>query len=295
MKYALVTGASTGIGYHTAKAFADAGYQVFASVRKQADADRIAAEIGPNLKPILFDVTDHAAIKAAADAVAKELGGKGLSVLVNNAGIATSGPLMHQDIDDIRWQYEVNVVGQFAVTQAFLPHLGAKKNPGHPPGRIIQISSVGGKISAPFLGAYSGSKHALEAMSNSLRRELQLYDIDVIIVGPGAIRTPIWDKPSATDLSRYEATDYVESGKKFQAYMLKSGREGLDPGFLGRKIVEIAGKRKPKVRYTFAPKKFREFTLPLLLPARVVDRALRKSLGLSPKGGGEKAAKGRYI
>ena len=295
MKYALVTGASTGIGYHTAKAFVDQGYHVFVSVRKQADAEKLSREIGPELSPLLFDVTDTAAIAAAERMVREKVGDEGLAVLVNNAGIATSGPLMHQDIDDIRKQFEVNVIGQIAVIQAFLPLLGAVAQPKHAPGRIINISSVGGKVAAPFLGAYAGSKHALEGMSHSLRRELQLYGIDVIIIGPGAIKTPIWEKPSATDLGPYVKTAYKSAGEKFQAFMLKTGRAGLEPSFLGKKIVEIAEKRKPKVRYTFAPNKFRDFILPLLLPARMIDRALKKNLGLDPKGGGKGQSKGRYI
>lgn len=295
MKNVLVTGASTGIGFYTAKAFADAGYRVYGSVRKQADADRISSEIGSNVTPLLFDVTDEAAVAAGAAQVRAEIGNEGLACLVNNAGIATSGPLMHQAIEDIRKQFEVNVVGQFIVTQAFLPLLGAVKDAPHPPGRIINISSVGGKIAAPFIGSYSGSKHALEGMSASLRRELQLYGIGVVIVGPGAIRTPIWDKPSATDLSPFYETDYVDSGKKFQDYMLKTGANGLDPAWLGEKIRQIAEKRKPKLRYTFAPNKFRDFTMPRLLPARWVDRAIKKSLGLSPEGGGKGPSGGRYI
>jgi NAD(P)-dependent dehydrogenase (short-subunit alcohol dehydrogenase family) len=127
-------------------------------------------------------VTDHAAIADAAKKVEAEIGRDGLACLINNAGLSTSGPLMLQPLD------EVNLIGLFAVTEAFLPLLVAKQNPGHAPGRIINISSVGGKIAAPFIGAYVGSKHALEGMSHSLRRELQLYGIDVILVGPGRSR-----------------------------------------------------------------------------------------------------------
>lgn len=294
MKHILVTGASTGIGYAIAQEFCQHGYHVYGSVRKQADADRLQQELGPNLEPLIFDVTDQAAVQAAADKVQAAIGQEGLALLVNNAGIATSGPLMHQELDDIRWQFEVNIIGLIGVTQAFLPLLGAVHNPGFPPGRIINISSVGGKMAAPFLGAYSGSKHALEGMSASMRRELQLYDIDVIIVGPGAIRTPIWDKPSATDLSQFEQTDFAEAGRRFQKYMLKSGAEGLTAEFLAGKIRMIAEKKKPKARYTYAPQKFRNFTLPLMLPVRWVDRAIKKNLGLSPQGGGKDEMKGRF-
>ena len=132
-------------------------------------------------------------------------------------------------------------------------------------------------------------------MSDSLRRELQLYGIDVIVVGPGAIKTPIWDKPSATDLSPLEGTDYMPAAKRFQAYMVKTGRGGLEADDLARRILKLSEKKKPKARYSFVPKKFREYTIPRLLPVRVVDRAIKKSLGLSPDGGGKDSQGGRYI
>lgn len=294
MKHILVTGASTGIGYAIAQEYLSKGYHVYASVRKEADAERLKKELGAHLRPLIFDVTDQEAVDAAVRTVTAEIGQEGLAFLVNNAGIATSGPLMLQDLDNIRWQFEVNVIGVMRVTQAFLPLLGASRNPGFPPGRIIQISSVAGRMSAPFLGAYSGSKHALEGMSDSLRRELQLYGIDVIVIEPGAVKTPIWDKPSATDLSPFFGSDYEASGKKFQAYVLEQGRAGLDAGFLARKIREVSEKKKPKAYYAYAPSKFRNFTLPKILPPRVIDRAIKKALGLSPEGGSDKPMKGRF-
>ncbi len=283
MKHILVTGASTGIGYAVAKAFLDQGYHVYGSVRKPADADRLRQELGPQFSPLLFDVTDHAAIAAAAQQVADEIGKDGLACLVNNAGMATSGPLMLQPLDDFKFQFEVNVFGQLAVTQAFLPLLGATANPSHAPGRIIMISSVGGKISAPFLGAYSSSKHALEGFSNSLRIELQLYGIDVIVIGPGAIKTPIWEKPSANDLGIFAGSPYAAMMQKFQRYFVKNGLEGLSADDLGRQTVAIFEKRKPKTRYAIVKKKFSNWTVPMNLPARMLDRMIGKATGLIPK------------
>lgn len=280
MKHVLVTGASTGIGYAICKAFADKGYHVYGSLRKQADADRLKAELGANFQPLIFDVTDHAAVQAAARQVEAEVGGQGLACLVNNAGVATSGPLQHQPIDDFRFQFEVNVVGVLAVTQAFLPLLGAKASPGHPPGRIVMISSVGGKLAGPFLGAYSASKHALEGLSSALRKELLLFGIDVIIIGPGAIKTPIWDKPSANELGIFAETPYAPMMLKFQQYFVTNGRKGLEADWLGRKTVEIFEKPKPKARYTFAPHKFKSWTMPRLLPDRMIDRMIGKAVGL---------------
>ncbi len=190
MKAILITGVSSGIGYGAAKEFASHGYQVFGSVRKQEDAKRLKAELGSNFMPLFFDVTDSKALRHAAQQVQSIVGNRGLTGLINNAGIATSGPLIHQPLDEIRWQFEVNVIGLIAVTQAFLPLLKARRSPASKTSRIINISSVGGKIASPFIGAYAGSKYAIEGMSHSLRRELQLHDIDVIIIGPGAVKTP---------------------------------------------------------------------------------------------------------
>jgi NAD(P)-dependent dehydrogenase (short-subunit alcohol dehydrogenase family) len=284
MKHVLITGVSTGIGHAAVQAFVDKGYRVYGSVRKQADADMLQRQLGPQFSPLLFDVTDHAAIAEAAKKVEAEVGRVGLACLINNAGLSTSGPLMLQPLDDIRRQFEVNVIALFAVTQAFLPLLGAKRNPGHPPGRIINISSVAGKIAAPFIGAYVGSKHALEGMSHSLRRELQLYGIDVIVVGPGAIKTAIWAKPSATELGMFEGSDYAPMMRKFQKLFVKRAEaKGLPAEVLGQRLVQIFELRKPKTRYTVVPRWFSDWVVPTMLPDRVVDRFIGKATGLLRK------------
>jgi NAD(P)-dependent dehydrogenase (short-subunit alcohol dehydrogenase family) len=283
MKHVLITGASTGIGYGTAEAFLAKGYHVYGSVRKQADADRLKAELGANFTPLLFDVTDTQGIQAAVKQLENEIGNEGLACLVNNAGVATSGPVMLQPIDDFRYQFEVNLFGLLAVTQAFLPLLGATKNPKFPPGRIIMISSVGGKLSGPFLGAYSASKHALEGMTGSLRRELQLYGIDVIVVAPGAIKTPIWDKPSAQELGIFEGSDYDPMMRKFQSHFVKNGRAGLPARWLGDRIVAIHEKRKPKARYAYVPNHIKDWVIPMMIPTRMLDRIIGKATGLLKK------------
>jgi NAD(P)-dependent dehydrogenase (short-subunit alcohol dehydrogenase family) len=283
MKHVIVTGASTGIGYAAAEAFIQKGYHVYGNVRKQADADRLQQALGERFTPLIFDVTDHAAIQAAAQKVQAEVGNQGIACLVNNAGVATSGPLMLQSLDEFRFQFEVNVVGVLAVTQAFLPLLGARKNPGHAPGRILMISSVGGKVSGPFLGAYSGSKHALEGMSASLRRELMLYGIDVIVIGPGSVVTPIWDKPSANEIGPFAGSDFEPMIRKFQNFFVTNGRKGLPAEYLGKRIVAIAEKAKPRTRYTIVPNYFTNWFMPRVLPARVMDRYIGKATGLLQK------------
>src|SRR5580698_2276395 len=236
MKSVVVTGSSTGIGWGAAKVLIENGLRVFGSVRKEADGERLRAEFGENFVPLLFDVTDAAAVNAAAEKVSAALGPETLAGLVNNAGIAVAGPLLYLKIDELRHQLEVNVVGQIVVTQAFAPLLGVDKTRKGEPGRIVMISSVGGKNANPFMGPYNASKFALEGLSESLRRELMLFGIDVIIIAPGAVATPIWDKADEVDVSQYANTPYLEALTRIKSYMVERGPKGLKPEELGRAI-----------------------------------------------------------
>ncbi|HYV49532.1 MAG TPA: SDR family oxidoreductase [Myxococcaceae bacterium] len=276
----VVTGASTGIGLGTAKVALRNGARVFGSVRKSADAERLRQELGASFTPLLFDVTDQAAVQRAAAEVREHLQGSTLSGLVNNAGVAVSGPALELSPDDFRKQLEVNVVGPFMVTQAFAPLLGKDRALQGPPGRIVNVSSVGGKMGAPFLGAYVASKHALEGWSESLRRELMLYGIDVIVVGPGTVATPIWDKADKEDLARYDRSDYREALHKFKDFMVKNGPTGLPPERIGEVIWTALTGRSPKVRYAVVPGAFANWILPTTLPKRMVDRLIAGRLGL---------------
>ncbi len=169
---AVVTGASTGIGLETARVLLRSGWRVFGSVRKQADAERVTADLGEGFTPLLFDVTRPDEIARGAETVQRALDGRTLDGLVNNAGVATFGALAHLPLDQLRTTLEVNLIGVLAVTQAFLPQLGMDTDLEGKPGRIVQISSMAGKMAGPFLGPYTASKHALEGLSGSLRREL---------------------------------------------------------------------------------------------------------------------------
>ena len=194
MHSVVVTGSSTGIGWGTAKVLIAHGFRVFGSVRKTADAERLAAEFGDRFVPLLFDVTDQAAVKAAAAQVRAALAGEKLAGLVNNAGVAVAGPLLELPIEEFRHQIDVNLTGVVIATQAFTPLVGTDRTLKGDPGRIVNISSVGGKNAVPFLAPYAASKFALEGLSESLRRELLPFGIDVIIVAPCAVATPIWNK-----------------------------------------------------------------------------------------------------
>lgn len=280
MRSVVVTGASTGIGWGCVKTLAAQGFHLFGGLRKQADADRLSAEFGDRFTPLLFDVTDAAAVASASKSVRERLAGTPLFGLVNNAGIANPGPLLHIDIDFFRKQLEVNVTGQLIVTQAFAPLLGASpETRTKTPGRIVMMSSVGGKVGMPFVGPYNTSKFALEGLSESLRRELILYGVDVIVIAPGAIATPIWDKADALDVSAYASTPYGPSVDKVKSYMTEMGRKGLPPEKIGQTVLTALTSAKPKTRYVVTPDPMGNW-LSLHMPKRMVDRTIAKQLGL---------------
>ncbi len=280
MKSAVVTGVSTGIGRGAALVLARQGWHVFGSVRKAADADRLKGELGDAFTPLLFDVEDNNAILAAAATVRARLAGRTLDGLVNNAGSSFSDPLLVQSVADFRKQIEINLVGMFAVTRAFAPLLGADPALAGPRGRIVNISSIGGRMGPPFLGAYSASKHAVEGFSESLRRELQLVGIDVIIVGPGAVATAIWDKAEALPPGPEVGTLWEAPSKAFADYMIEGGRKGLPIETLGEVIATALTVPRPKARYSIMNGRFFNETVPRMLPKRMVDRLLGWRLGL---------------
>jgi NAD(P)-dependent dehydrogenase (short-subunit alcohol dehydrogenase family) len=279
MKSVVITGVSTGIGWGTTKILIQKGFRVFGSVRKAQDAERLRKEFGENFFPLTFDVTDEPAVQAAAGQVREQLHGETLFGLVNNAGIAVPAPLLHQATDDFRHQIEVNLISVLIVTKAFVPVLGSDRSLKGTPGRIINISSVGGIRGSPFLGAYVASKHGLEGFSESLRRELMLYDIDVIIIGPGAIATPIWDKGEQVDTKLYANTEYFEAGKRIQKYMVESGRKGYPPEKVGEVVWQALTTPKPRVRYAVIPGNPLMNFIQFLLPKRMLDNIIAKNLG----------------
>jgi NAD(P)-dependent dehydrogenase (short-subunit alcohol dehydrogenase family) len=277
----VITGVSTGIGAATARLAAQRGWHVFGSVRRPEAAAALQTELGARFTPLVFDVRDAAAIAAAAAQVAAALGGKRLSGLVNNAGVAVPGPLEVLPLAEFRDQIEVNVVGPLAVTQAFLPLLGTDPAGKGKPGRIVNVSSVAGRIGSPFLGAYAAAKHALEGLSESLRRELLLFGIDVVIVAPGAVATPIWDKAEEVPLGDYATGPYGRALTRFRDFALKSGRAGYPPSQVAEAILLGLEHARPPVRIAVVPQPLTNWVLPMLLPRRVIDRIIGKRLGLT--------------
>ena len=274
----VVTGASTGIGQACVKVLTAAGFHVFGAVRKPADGDRLAREFGANFTPLLFDVTDKTAVAAAAQKVEAALSGETLFGLVNNAGIAVAGPMLYLKIDEFERQFAVNVTGQLVVTQAFAPLLGADRGRRGAPGRIVMISSVGGRNALPFAGPYAASKFAIEGFSEALRRELMLFGIDVIIVAPGAVVTPIWDKTEAA-VEGFDNTPYAPALEKMKKVMLDSAAKGLPAERIGEAVKTALTSPKPKVRYTVTPNPFQVW-LTRVLPRRVVDNMIAGRIGL---------------
>ena len=281
MQSVVITGASTGIGWATAKLLLDRGFRVFGSVRKQADANRLSSEFGANFTPLLFDVTDEAAVLAAAREVRTALGGETLTGLVNNAGIAVAGPVLELAADEFRRQMEVNVIGPIIATQAFGPLLGSDPSLKGPKGRIVMISSVAGKNGNPLTAAYAASKHAIEGLSESLRREMMLFGIDVIIIAPGPVKTPIWSKAEEVDISAYKNSPFFPALERIRKYMLHLGEIGLPPEKIAERIADALTSASPKVRYQITPDPMRHL-MTAVLPKRMVDKIIAKRLGLMP-------------
>lgn len=283
MKQVVITGVSTGIGHASVKFLLSRGFRVFGSVRSRADADRLQREFGETFISLLFDVTDEAAVLAEAEKVSRHLKTDTLDGLVNNAGIEVAGPLPHLPTDQFRHQLEVNLLGPFIVTKAFLPLLGADPARKGNPGRIVNISSSSGKIAGPFTGAYAASKFGLEGFSESLRRELILFGIDVIIIGPGAIVTPIWQKSDTGLTERFCETPFVEALAKFERYAAKEGASGFPAEVIGRAVWRALTTAKPKVRYAIVPNRLPNWIIPRLMPMRILDKLVAKFMGIEPR------------
>jgi NAD(P)-dependent dehydrogenase (short-subunit alcohol dehydrogenase family) len=280
MKQVVITGVSTGIGYACVKVLVDRGFRVYGSVRKQTDADRLQQEFGEKFVPLLFDVTDEPAVQAGSEKVSAHLNMATLDGLVNNAGIEVAGPLAYLPTDQFRYQLEVNLTGPLIVTKAFLPLLGADQSRKGRSGRIVNISSAGGKIAGPFTGAYSASKFGLEGFSESLRRELMLFGIDVIIIGPGAVVTPIWQKAEVGVTERFRETPFAEALAKFESYAAKEGANGFPPSVIGNVVWQALTSRHPKIRYAVVPNRLTNWIIPQLLPMRILDKLVAQFMGI---------------
>ena len=281
MPAAVVTGVSTGIGEAIATDLVGRGWQVFGTVRRAADAARLAGLLGDRFVALEADVTDPEALRAAAGKVASVLGDAPLAGLVCNAGISLPGPLLYQPLDELDRQWQVNVLGLVATVQAFAGLAGAREGFAGTPGRIVTMSSVSGKLVWPFVGGYAASKHAVEAVSHALRRELMPFGVDLVIIGPGPVATPIWQKSSAAiDRSRYQATVYGPIIDRFETAVLSRAGTGLPAAVIAEAVHHALTTARPRTRYALSPARLTSWTLPSLLPDRLLDRLAAKALGL---------------
>lgn len=269
----LVTGASTGIGEATALHLRELGFEPVAGVRRDEDAERLG---GQGLRTVRLDVTDEAQIAAAGEAI----GDGALAGLVNNAGVAVAAPLEFVPLDQLRRQLEVNLIGQVAVTQAFLPAL---RRAG---GRIVNVSSIGGRVALPLLAPYSASKFALEGVSDSLRRELRAQGVDVILIEPGGVKTPIWGK--GNELAAELTGQMPPEGDRLYGRLIANVRKETvkiekERGLPPRAVAEVIGKAltadRPRTRYVVGNDARIRAQLARLLPDRVMDRLIGRALG----------------
>jgi NAD(P)-dependent dehydrogenase (short-subunit alcohol dehydrogenase family) len=270
----LVTGASTGIGEATVLHLRELGFDPIAAVRKDGDAERLE---GQGVRTVRIDVTDADQIAAARDA----LGEQPLAGLVNNAGIAVAAPLEFIPIDKLRQQLEINLIGQVAVTQAFLPAL---RRAG---GRIVNVSSIGGRVALPLVGAYSASKFGLEGVSDSLRRELRPQGVDVILIEPGGVKTPIWKKGEklADEMMSDEMPREVQQhyGRMIEALRRETAKIEEERGMEPREVAEAIGTAltasRPRARYLVGRDAKIRGPMAKIVPARVMDRLIGRALG----------------
>ena len=279
MQPVLVTGASTGIGRATALRLDAAGWRVFAGVRKQEDAEALVQAGSANLSPLFLDVTDAEQIAAAATRIEEEAGGR-LDGLVNNAGIAIPGPLETLPLEDFRRQVDVNLTAQVAATQAMLPAL---RRAG---GRIVFLSSIGGRIAFPLNGAYHAAKFGVEAVGDVFRQELRPWDIRVSIVEPGSIDTPIWER-GARNADEIEARAhpdqdalYGKAIESFRKVVLDLAERGIPPQKVAKAIEHALDARRPRSRYLVGLDAQLQARLKPLIPTPVFDRVVARMMNL---------------
>jgi NAD(P)-dependent dehydrogenase (short-subunit alcohol dehydrogenase family) len=273
-RHILITGASKGIGRATALHLARQGFHVFAGVRNAADGEALQREATANLTPVIIDVTNNKQITQAAQQIAQQVGQTGLYGLVNNAGIAVAAPLEFIPVDEFRRQIEVNLVSQLAVTQVFLPCIRQAQ------GRIINVSSVGGRIAGTMIGAYHASKFGMEAMTDTLRQELRPWGIEVVSIEPGNVATPIWETSSTAFDRLVERMNpqvnelYAKAMERTRATAANATTSGLPPERVAEVIHDALTARRPQTRYLIGTDAQIAARIFARLPDRLRDRLM---------------------
>ena len=283
MKSVVITGTSTGIGYATSKLFIEQNYHVFGSVRNNIDAERVSSELGSNFTPLIFDVTNESSVKESVKIVEKHLNGQKLAGLVNNAGLGVIGTIQSLTAEQFKYQFDVNLLGVFHCCQAYLNLLGADRSLSGNPGKIINISSISGEIGMPFMSAYNMSKFGLEGFSEGIRRELLMYGIDVVVIAPGPVKTPIWGKINKKEeIKRYDNSDYRESLSRAMKMTEKMEQVGVEPRVIAERALSIIENTKSSTRYRIDPTRIQNILLQLF-PKRMADKMIAKRMGILKK------------
>jgi NAD(P)-dependent dehydrogenase (short-subunit alcohol dehydrogenase family) len=271
----LITGASTGIGAACAVDLAQRGWRVFAGVRGTQDGEALESKAGKGITPLLLDVTKPETIAAAGASIEKAVGDNGLQGLVNNAGIVLAGPLEFVPPGEIERQFQVNVFGLISVTRAFLPMIRAGR------GRIVLMSSTSGFWCEPFLGPYAATKHAVEGIGDSLRVELHPWGIQVALIEPGMIRTPLWEKSRAATVQLLASLPpecarlYAGPIVSVQATADKAQRLAIGPEHVAKAVRHALESRRPKTRYPVGIDARLQSMLINIIPDRMRDRLMR--------------------
>tara|TARA_Y100001970_G_scaffold8767_1_gene10161 strand:+ start:3211 stop:4083 length:873 start_codon:yes stop_codon:yes gene_type:complete len=284
MRTVLITGISTGIGKSIAEKLLENNFYVIGSVRKDEDADILKNKYKEKFDYVTFDVTDKSAINESKEKVEAilEKNKSYLCCIINNAGVALGGPLRYLDTEIYRKQFDVNFFGLIDVTKTFLDLL-IESNTRPLKNKIINIGSISGKRSYPFVGPYTSSKFALEGLTDSLRRELLIHDVDVVLIEPGPIKTEIWNKVPDIEKNPFIKTEYEDSLRKFNQVYIQMGKNGLNSDLIGNLVYKTLLTNKPKTRYVITPGKLMNYIIPGFLPDRWVDKLIGKMLGLIKK------------
>lgn len=280
MKYVLITGTNSGIGEAISTALIQKGYHVFGSVRDEKNAKILSSKLGSNFTPLIFDITNEVAVEKSVSVVREQIKTEGLTALINNAGISVIGPLKDMSVADFRKQIDVNLTGAFIVTKYFLPLLGGEKKSNIKPGRIINISSLSGTRTVPFIAAYAISKHGIEALTDGLRRELMLYGIDVIGILPGSVKTPMIDKIDSGIMDASKNSDYGPMLLKFKEVNDKKVASGIPIQKVVATVCKALESSNPKPRYYLRTSFITDYLMPTFLPTRIMDLVFAKVMGI---------------
>jgi len=280
VKSVLIAGASTGIGRAAALRMDSAGWRVFGGVRREADAETLRDAASDRLVPLMLDVTDADQIGAVAERIAEEVGASGLDGLVNNAGVAVMGPLETIPLDDLRRQLEVNLISQVAVSQAMLPLVRTAR------GRLVFVSSIGGRMAMAFGGPYHASKYGVEAVADCLRQELRPWGIAVALIEPGSIDTPIWERgeTAAEEIAQRSPAAqealYGETIERFRGAVRRTAERGIAPDKVAKAIERALAASRPRTRYLVGADARGQALAKKLLPDRALDRVIARAMGL---------------